>query len=699
MRPSLPQATIAHGNRPSRHAHRGLPQHRDSGVELSRSSESRGRETDSSSQEARCDVDQNRKEECPTSQSDGDWGHEQAGLVLASISSNRPSPEIAVWDKWNVPIFLTDPATGQRKTMTSQGVVELLLHRFYAQPSFNCIVVPNRKETLHRLRYGAILPHLLHTMIACAAASSLTTEPELLLWRSQVWHGASESVHRRLTVAGPPELELVQSLLLLSTNWSGGLLQIERINTFYTAIKLALSLQLQSGDHLYVSPGPRSARIMLFWSFYCTDKILAVMTKRQPVICRESHSVPLPSIEDIEAASGLPPNTTVAAWLQRLAFAYISLIQITECVQRQLLLPIHHGKIVSLDQIYRQILPIERLLESFCKEQRWLLGIVTELSPICRSLAEAVISQLHFTQLHLYLPTLQYEVNRQGKSQQPIRFSPLNDKSLSATIESAWHLVQQPVNGTRPDLSSLHQASSSTDSLLNGASLTFSRACVLVGLNVFRFLSTSWSDWDQGKGCIRFAPVRISGELLQEVDPTSQMQEQRVQQREPLQEASRNRETQSSTSSYEESRITRSQERSTAQSEVCEKNDEQSSSKKESLASLRRRLQPLHIVQPYRIAEVDRATPTTASATSSSSVLTSLAAAVTTPARVLFNDEPDRDGSRAQRKQHEKHDDHTVFATLNSHAMLTPIRPNLLHAVQGLEPSPEEAHQAAEVLA
>jgi hypothetical protein len=630
------------------------------------------------------------EEECRSSRSDGNWGHEQAGLVLASINlSVGTSPETkAVWDGWNIPLFLTDIRTGQRRTVTSLAVVELLIHRYYAQPSFNGIIVPNYSEIFDRLRQGTIPSHLLHTMVACAAASSLTTEPELLLWRSQAWHGASESVVLRLHTPGPPELELVQSLLLLSTNWSGGLIQVERVNTFYRAIKLALSLQLHSGEHLYTAPGPRSTRIMLFWSFYCADKILAVMTKRPPIICKEMHSMPLPSLEDIEAASGLPPNTTVAAWLQRLAFAYIALIQITECIQRQLLLPIREGKITSLDQIFRQVLPIEKKLESFCKEQRWLLGIVTELSPLCRNLAEAVISQLHFTQLHLYLPALQFEVDRRRDLNEPLHFSAQNDKPLAATIESAWHLVQQPANGTPPDLSSISQAAcggpaSTSPSLQDqNASMNFSHACVLIGLNFFKFLSTNWAEWDQGNGCLRFAPIQLSKQFLQSVDPSLQSAGDLLRESDGNREKTPDKPNSQDRQDKLESALSHRQQQ--------EGMEESKVKKRQGSIARRRELSPLRIEQPAHNLEVGINTPTP----DRLSVSGDNCGTVKTPARVFFNDEKCQSPRKAQNERTED----TAFATLNSHAMLAPMRADLLQAIQVRETSQEELGHLAEVI-
>ena len=440
------------------------------------------------------------------------WGHEQASMVLASIGpSLRSVQEAAVWDDWNVPGFITDPESGHLWPMTGLAVMELLLRRFYEQPSFNCIVVPNHGEVESRMRHGTLPGYLLHTMVACACASPLTTEHELLLWQAQVWHGATESVHSRLNRAGSPELELVQALLLLSCNWPGSLLRIERINTFETAVSLATSLQLHSGWHLDVSPGPRTMRITLFWALFCTDKIISVLTKRTPMIPTALHSMPIPSIEDVAACSGHPSKTPVSAWLQRLAFAFITLSQLTENVQMQLILPIHSRQITTLDQVFHRILPIEKRLENFCKEQRWLLGAVSDLSPLCRSMAQAVLSQLHFTQLHLYLPALQLEVIRAGAfSMQPTRFSTENDKPMAATIESAWHLVQQPVKGVSGSLASIAHAASTTplSSLRDhNASLTFLDASVLVGMNFFKFLANNWTDWEGGSGCTRFVAI------------------------------------------------------------------------------------------------------------------------------------------------------------------------------------------------
>lgn len=460
----------------------------------------------------------------PASTGMNGWGHEEAGLILASINntSARQVQEAAPWDHWNVPLIITDPESGRRNTWKSQSVIEFLLQRYFSVPSFNTIVVPHHGIILSRLRHGHPSPlpsYLLHTIIACAAASNLTNEPEIQLWRSQVWHGATESVHHRLINTGPPELELVQSLLLLSSNWTGPLLRIERINTFDTAISLATSLQLHSARHLDTEPGPRSNRIILFWSLYCADKIMSVMTKRLPSILTESHSVPFPSLKDVELTSGLPPRTTIAAWLQRLTLAYISLCQITECVQRQVLLPIRLRQVVTLEQIHRRLLPIERSLESFCKEQRWLLGTVTKLSPLCRHFAESVISQLHFTQLHLYLPALQFEVDQRGNNPSlPLRFSQLNDKPLAATIESAWHLVQHAKSETTSSKNTETSSSSSSQAHKDHHNLTFSHACVLIGLNFFKFLSVNWADWDNGNGCVRYAPIRLSSAFLRDIN-------------------------------------------------------------------------------------------------------------------------------------------------------------------------------------
>jgi len=452
--------------------------------------------------------------------------YEQEGKASHGIAplSGQKQEIAAVWDNWNVPSIVTDPDTGRPSPIKSHAVIELLFHRFYAQPCFNSIIVPNQGQMVKRLKYGNPTPiptYLLHTIIACATASKLTIEGELQLWQSQVWHGATESVHARLNRTGPPELELVQALLLLSCNWSGSLLRIERINTFDTAVSLATSLQLHSSHHLDVSPGPRSNRITLFWALYCIDKVLSILTKRSPAILIESHSIPLPSMSEIRLCSASPPRSTVDAWLQRLTYAYITLAQITEELQVHILLPIQQqqSQATTLDQIFRKILPIEKKLEIFCKEQRWLLGAVSKLSPLCRNLAEAVVSQLHFTQLHLYLPALHLEVDQRRNNgsiqQQTIHFSPENDKPLAATIESAWHLAQQqrPVGEESVvSQSTLRDgAIYSPSSLLDpDSSLNFSHACVLIGMSFFKFLDTNWSGWDRGNGCLRYVPIHLS---------------------------------------------------------------------------------------------------------------------------------------------------------------------------------------------
>ncbi|UZJ54347.1 hypothetical protein CBS101457_003667 [Exobasidium rhododendri] len=487
--------------------------------------------------------------------SDRGWGHEQAGLVPASLSPSasrqEDQPRAAIWDRWNVPSMVTDPDTGRPCSMKSHIVIELLVHRFYAQPSFNSIVVPNHAKTISRLKHGiptSIPAYLLHAIVACAVTSSLTTERELRLWQAQVWHGATEAVHFRLNRTGPPELELVQALLLLSCNWPGSLLRVERINTFDTAITLATSLQLHSGRHLDVIPGPRADRIMLFWALFCVDKIVSVLTKRSPAIPTELHSMPLPSINEVNATlSPLHSHpSTVAVLIQRLASAFITLSQITETVQQQLLLPIfrQHQQVatrnrgdahkdvavINLEEIFRRILPIEKRLEVFCKEQRWLIGSVSTVSPICQSLAEAVISQLHFTQLHLYLPALQFEVDRRRVNafvvQQPFQFSSENVKPLAATIESAWHLTQLQEHDRRdrqdqPERQPHINAALPNEKQVDGndlttypshlldqhSSLNFSHACILIGVNFFKFLQANWSEWNGGHGCLRFAPL------------------------------------------------------------------------------------------------------------------------------------------------------------------------------------------------
>lgn len=438
-------------------------------------------------------------------------GHQASAPLLTDQDSHQQSGKVhcSSWDRWNLPAFITNVATGLSQHIKSSALVRLLVLRFFTSPSANLIIVPPREDLVSSLQAGRleVIPdYLLQTIVACTAASEDTQEPELRLWRLQIWHSATEAAHARLGSRERPRLELIQALLLLSCNWPGPLARIERLNTFDSAINLATTMQLHNSRQPDgKNSSLRSQRQALFWALYCFDKVLSITSGRQPSIPWESHDIPLPTMEMIEELSILDQADCV--WVHRLALAFVSLCRLIEDIHASLHTAHTFGWMTSMEHLLLHIRPLEARLEDFCKCQKWLLSAdMSGLAPACKELTDAVVSQLHLAQLQLYLPALQFEARKNGASTgHPISFSPESAKSLAATVESAWHLVQQAPHQLQLHSAGLDAAGGATTHTGDGA-MSFARACSMQGLEAFNFLGFAWKNWEGGRGCVALMP-------------------------------------------------------------------------------------------------------------------------------------------------------------------------------------------------
>ena len=57
----------------------------------------------------------------------------------------------------------------------------------------------------------------------------------------------------------------------------------------------------------------------------------------------------------------------------------------------------------SLQEVLLNLHELEAKLEHFCREHRWFLSNITSFSTPHKAIAEAVITQMHLTQLQLYI--------------------------------------------------------------------------------------------------------------------------------------------------------------------------------------------------------------------------------------------------------------------------------------------------------
>lgn len=398
------------------------------------------------------------------------------------------------WQSWDLPSRLTNAQTGTVYDLAPEQLIDYLINRFYQDNTFSAIILPDRGYTHESILPGSTqsLPtFLLKIVLACAAWSDLSIEPELVAWRKTIWASATQSVHDQLSSTMDFEIELIQALLLLCTTWPGDLVRVERINTLDAAIGVATSIGLQNSSHLGSTIESQSLRLVLFWSLYCLDKILCAATGRVPSLPSTCHDMPLPTNENIFSLH-IPGIGSELAWIQRLSISFIKLCQLLEEIHSTLFEPIAMRWMTSLQEVLMTLHELEAKLEQFCREHRWFLSNITSFSTPHRAIAEAVITQMHLTQLQLYIAPLKFEVT--FSSVRPMDFSNENQKSLTATIESAWHLVQQALRDNR------------TIDAKTEKSMSLSLAALHFGANAFRFLATSWVHWQGGTGCVPYAP-------------------------------------------------------------------------------------------------------------------------------------------------------------------------------------------------
>lgn len=421
--------------------------------------------------------------------------HLQVHLDYNSISLQAFQQTVQKpWQIWNLPTRLTNIQTGTVYDIAPEHLIDYLINRFYQDNTFSTIILPDRGYTHESILAGSAHPlpsFLLQTVLACAAWSDMSTEPELIAWRKAMWANATQSVHDQLSNTVDFEIELIQALLLLCTTWPGDLVRVERINTLDAAIGVATSIGLQNSSHLGSTLEGQSLRLVIFWSLYCLDKILCAATGRVPSLPGTCHDMPLPTSENLFSLC-IPGLGTESAWIQRLSISFIKLCQLLEEIHSTLFEPIAMRWMTNLQEVLLNLHELEAKLEHFCREHRWFLSNITSFSTPHKAIAEAVITQMHLTQLQLYIAPLKFEVS--FSNVRPIDFSNENQKSLTATIESAWHLVQQALKDNR-----------SIDAK-SEKSMSLSLAALHFGANAFRFLATSWVHWQGGTGCVPYAP-------------------------------------------------------------------------------------------------------------------------------------------------------------------------------------------------
>ena len=473
-----------------------------------------------------------------------------SGMIAPAAPVEEPGP----WSAWSLPSGLTDPTTGQTFPLGQFQAVKLLLNRFYSEPTFLSIILPyeelfGRFEALlsvnatgHSTNGWSPLPeYLLRAVVSCGAASAATREPELRLWKQHAWQTALDIVNARLNGRDKEEIEMVQALLLLGICWMGEPESLERTITFEKAIKIACNLHLGSSKVLRfpnLIQQERSKRICLHWTVYVVDKLVAVARNRPSLVTKDSHDMPRPSIDDLkqQGCSNLTSHSSSGQdaqnqlyWTHNLALCYIDLAEILEDIQADLYPIVQPAFETTLDEVHGRIYPNEQKLEYWCKSNRVLMQTASEQGKLCRTVTEAIMAQLHLVQLQLYQRPLRLEVEvheaqrRQrpegmsdGETEAafaPIHFSASNSKALTACIESAWHLVQQPVspsfNPDSPFTSAARLSSTSTSSNSTGSSLQRvggTSFAVLKATQFIRFLSLNWKGWDSGMGMLQYTP-------------------------------------------------------------------------------------------------------------------------------------------------------------------------------------------------
>ncbi|PWN51498.1 hypothetical protein IE53DRAFT_368016 [Violaceomyces palustris] len=471
------------------------------------------------------------------------------GLLPRQAEQNGP------WNGWSLPPKVTNPSNGMASNMAPFQLVQLLASRFFSETSFNAFIIP-QEEFFERLNINLRAPstaeaqawkplpdYLLYTVLASASTFSSTREPELRIWKQHSWRGAMESIHARMRSNAGPELELIQALLLLGLSWAGEPDCVERTIAFETAFRLAFSFDLCSSKHLNapsISRREKAKRVVLFWIVYVIDKLVAVSGSRPALIARDMHDIPMITMEDMQLcglsnlilqAQDVHAVHQQAYWLHCLAVCYIALADILEEVQQGLYPAGGTKNCISLEGVHRRIRPIETKLEEWCKNNRFLLQSASEHGRLCQSVTEAIIAQLHLVQMQLYQPPLRFEYedansnkgssDKHGGSSNPanhltIQFSPENTKALTACIESAWHLVQQPVGPSYNPATPFTSAAMIASSRSSPAQITSTSFAVTKATQFIKFLSQSWKDWNAGLGMLQYTPRSVPAEGFDE---------------------------------------------------------------------------------------------------------------------------------------------------------------------------------------
>lgn len=372
-----------------------------------------------------------------------------------SILTSSPEQSKHPWDLWNLPSTLTDPITGKSMSISRPDLIHHLIARFFTGVSVNSIICW-RTEVINRLQHAqpnALPDYLLLSICMAGAASS--PERELQSWKTLGWKMTNHAVQSRLNSNLQPEMELIQALLLIATNWMGeGSLssrneELERSRTFELAFRLIKTLNLHSSEFNNRDVLNRSRRISLFWCTFIADKLVSVACSRRPLIQNQDHDVPMIEVEDLRglgSMNGLICSEEDLQSFHSLMVSFISLTQILDDVQTYLY-PIDSPN-KTLEEVQLIIKPLEKSLENWCRVNKFLLISTShQEGTLKRGFCQLLIGQLHLVQLQLYQPALRQE--KQNSHQSKIIFSNSNSKALTGSIEAAWHHVQK--SHTRSD--------------------------------------------------------------------------------------------------------------------------------------------------------------------------------------------------------------------------------------------------------
>ncbi|CAD6890237.1 unnamed protein product [Tilletia laevis] len=427
-----------------------------------------------------------------------------APATLQSVAVDFTSPSFATL---SLPSTLTEPQTGYSREVTYRDLTEILLMRFYGDSTSSAYILP-RRDLFRRYFTGSPAPlpeYLLQTLLAASAFLPTTKEPELFAWRPHGWSVAIKSVQTRLRSHVPADLHLIQALLLLGSSWVGDPDDSERAVILEMAFRLSLSIGLNTLNGAGIDPYERSSRIMLFWNMYVLDRMLLIATNRPVILSRIAHDVPAPTAMDanIIALSARDDRSTQSdehLWIQRQLVAFIALANILEETHSTLHV-IRQSAPSTLADVLRHISPVEASLETWCKENKLLLRETAAAhGPLCQNLTESMVAQLHHCQLQLYSAPIRFEV--QKASSLPMYFDPSNNKSLTACVESAWYLIQQPLVN--------HDPSAAMQAILPDSKpvthFNVANYAVLRAAQFLRLLSCTWAEWRAGRGLQEYTP-------------------------------------------------------------------------------------------------------------------------------------------------------------------------------------------------